>query len=212
VKALHPHLEDKSHVIWDWNGTLLGDVEHAVRTVNKLLSEENLPQLDAAEYKRVFGFPVVDYYKHLGFDTSPERFAELCERFNKYFHDELHLCDLWPGARETLAHVHGAGKMQSLLSASEHNLLLMSVKQFGVENFFHNVVGIADKMAGSKVARGKELIAKVNLPLDKTVLIGDTDHDLEVGKALGIDVILVDHGHQDTLRLQKVHSKVLKVL
>ncbi len=67
-------------------------------------------------------------------------------------------------------------------------------------------------MAGSKVARGRELIARVNEPLEQTVLIGDTDHDLEVGKALGIDVILVDHGHQDILRLQKVHSKVLKVL
>lgn len=212
MKPLHPYLDGKRHVIWDWNGTLLADVDHAVRVVNKLLSEENLPTLDAAEYKRVFGFPVIDYYKHLGFDTSPDSFADLCERFNKYFHDDLHLCDLWPGVRETLEHVHQSGKIQSLLSASEHNLLLMSVKQFGVQELFHNVYGIADKMAGSKVARGQELIAKVAIPREATVLIGDTDHDLEVGRALGIDVLLVDHGHQDTVRLQKVHSKVLKVL
>lgn len=199
-------------MIWDWNGTLLSDVEHAVRTVNKLLTDEKLPTLDTQEYKRVFGFPVIEYYRHLGFNTSPEAFAELCERFNKYFHDELHLCDLWPGARETLAHVHGAGKTQSLLSASEHNLLQISVDQFNVRKFFHHVFGIADKMAGSKIARGQELIETVKIPLSKTVLIGDTDHDLEVGKSLGIDVILVDHGHQDTVRLQKVHSKVLKVL
>ena len=212
MKALHPHLENKVHVIWDWNGTLLSDLDHAVNTVNKLLVEENLPTIDIAEYKRVFRFPVIEYYKQLGFDTSPARFADLCERFNKYFHDDLHLCELWPGARETLAHIHRSGKTQSLLSASEHNLLQTSVKQFGVDGLFHNVFGIADKMAGSKVARGHDLIAHVNLPLKQTVLIGDTDHDLEVGQALGIDVILVDHGHQDTVRLQKVHSNVLKVL
>ncbi len=44
MSPLHPHLKDKRHVIWDWNGTLLADVEHAVRVVNKLLSEENLPR------------------------------------------------------------------------------------------------------------------------------------------------------------------------
>ncbi len=212
MKALHPYIEDKVHVIWDWNGTLLSDVDHAVRVVNRLLSEESLPTLDAAEYKRVFGFPVLNYYKQLGFNTEPAYFAGLCERFNKYFHDDLHTCGLWPGAIETLAHVHASGKTQSLLSASEHNLLLGSVAQFKVDPYFHHVMGIADKMAGSKVARGQELIERVKLPLSKTVLIGDTDHDLEVGKALGIDVILVDHGHQEISRLQKIHSNVLKVL
>lgn len=212
MKAIQAHLEDKVHVIWDWNGTLLNDVDHAVRMVNKMLLSEKLPTLDLTEYKKFFGFPVIDYYKRLGFNTEPENFKALSERFNTYFYDELHVCELWPGARETLAHVKNSGKTQSLLSASEHNLLLMSVKQFGVEDYFHNVFGIADKLAGSKMARGQELIERVKLPLSKTVLIGDTDHDLEVGKALGIDVILVDHGHQDTARLQKVHSKVLKVL
>jgi len=212
LNALHSHLEEKAHVIWDWNGTLLSDIDHAVRSVNRLLQEENLPTTTVEDYKRIFGFPVIEYYKRLGFDTRPGKFAELCERFNDYFHDELHLCELWPGAMETLRHIHGSGKTQSLLSASEHNLLQGSVKMFGVEGLFHNVVGIADKAAGSKVARGRELMAKVNLPVEKTILIGDTDHDLEVGDALGIDVILVEHGHQCPTRLRAVHSRVLKIL
>lgn len=212
MKALHPHLENKSHVIWDWNGTLLSDVQHAVNAVNRLLQEENLKTTTVEQYKKIFGFPVIEYYERLGFDTSPAKFTELCERFNAYFHDDLHTCALWPGARETLEHVVKSGKTQSLLSASEHNLLLGSVKLFDLENVFHHVVGIADKKAGSKVARGRELIARVNLPLEKTILIGDTDHDLEVGEALGIEVILVDHGHQCLTRLKPKHPRVLKVI
>jgi phosphoglycolate phosphatase len=212
MNALHPHLETKRHVIWDWNGTLLSDIEHAVRTVNRLLSEEKLAPTNVEDYKRIFGFPVIDYYKVLGFDTSPEKFHELCERFNDYFYEGLHLCEMWPGARETLAHVHRSGKTQSLLSASEHNLLLSSVKKFQIEEFFHHVQGIADKKAGSKVDRGLQLMKKVGIAPEQTILIGDTDHDLEVGHALGIDVILVEHGHQCATRLRAIHHNVLKVL
>ncbi len=40
------------------------------------------------------------------------------------------------------------------------------------------------------------------------ILVGDTDHDLEVGDALGIDVLLVTGGHQSHARLSKRHSRV----
>ena len=46
---------------------------------------------------------------------------------------------------------------------------------------------------------------------EKTIMIGDTDHDLEVAEALGIELILVDHGHQCATRLRKVHHRVMKV-
>lgn len=212
MKPLHPHLENKKHVIWDWNGTLLNDIDHTVNVTNQLLAEAGLPLTSVEIYKKIFSFPVIDYCARLGLDVSPDKFAHHCERFNEIFHDGLHTCSIWPGARETLAHIKGLGKVQSILSASEHNLLQNSVKQFDLHHFFDNVFGIADKKAASKVDRGRELMRKVNLPAEQTIMIGDTDHDLEVGEALGIDIILVEHGHQDIARLKAAHSKVLKVL
>lgn len=211
MEKLHDYINDKDHVIWDWNGTLLADLDHAITTVNRLLTEENLKTISLEEYKKSFGFPIVDYYRRLGFDISPENFLQLCERFNRYFYEGLHLCDLWPGVRETLAYVKGNGKTQSLLSASEHTMLLDSVRWFKLEHLFDHVVGIHDKTASSKVARGIQLIERVSVSRDRTVLIGDTDHDLEVAEALEIDAILVEHGHQCPTRLRLLHNHVVKV-
>ncbi|MGE0527801.1 MAG: HAD family hydrolase [Bdellovibrionales bacterium] len=212
MQLLKPHLAAKSHVIWDWNGTLLSDVQLAVDSVNRLLAEERLGQLDVESYKKVFGFPVIEYYRRLGFDTSPGKFTELCERFNEHFHAGLHTCDLWPGARDILGEVKAQGKTQSLLSASEHNLLLRSIGMFDLAHLFDEIVGISDKTAGSKVDQGRNLLERTASPRDQTILIGDTDHDLEVAQALGIDVILVEHGHQCPTRLRDIHHCVLKVL
>lgn len=212
MDQLKTRIEGKKHVIWDWNGTLLADLEYAVDVVNTLLKEEGLAPTTVDHYKKIFGFPVIEYYKKLGFDTSPKKFAELCDRFNHLFHHGLHVCDLWPGLREVLTEVKQSGKIQSLLSASEHNNLLNSVRQFKVEHLFDNVVGIADKLAGSKVDFGRKLMQKVAIHPADTILIGDTDHDLEVAQALGIDIILVEHGHQCPTRLRAVHHTVLKVI
>ena len=211
MAILHPHLEHKKHVIWDWNGTLLLDLEHAVRTTNRLLAEENLPAITVDQYKQIFRFPVIEYHRDLGFDTTPAKFLELCERFNKYFVEGLGSCALWPGASQTLAHVKRGGKIQSLLSASEQGLLNHQVKMFELEPYFDHVTGLADKTAGSKVDRGRQLLATVGIAPTSTIMIGDTDHDLEVSQALGIELILVDHGHQCPLRLRTVHHTVLKI-
>ncbi|MBX3022864.1 MAG: HAD hydrolase-like protein [Bdellovibrionales bacterium] len=212
MDSLHEHIKGKTHIIWDWNGTLLADIDHAVKTVNRILEEEKLPLTTVESYKSIFGFPVIEYYKKLGLPTEPNYFLGLCDRFNQYFHEELHKLELHPGARNILASIKAAGKTQSLLSASEHHRLLECVRTFKVESFFDHVYGIFDKTAASKVERGLELIRTTNTPKHKTVLIGDTDHDLEVGQAMGIEVILVEHGHQNPNRLRGVHKNVVKVL
>ncbi len=41
-------------------------------------------------------------------------------------------------------------------------------------------------------------------------MIGDTDHDLEVGNELGIDVLLIADGHQSFEKLKNVHDNVIE--
>jgi len=45
-------------VIWDWNGTLLNDVDGVVQINNQLFPRWGLPPFESVEaYRRVFGFP-----------------------------------------------------------------------------------------------------------------------------------------------------------
>jgi phosphoglycolate phosphatase len=73
------------------------------------------------------------------------------------------------------------------------------------------VFGIGDRLAGSKVQRGHDLVRESGVPSTRTLLSGDTDHDLEVGQALGISVLLVIHGHQNAERLKRLHHDVIDV-
>ena len=63
-----------THVIWDWNGTLLDDNWLCVEVMNTLLSSRNLPLLTLERYRDIFDFPVKNYYEKLGFNFKKESF------------------------------------------------------------------------------------------------------------------------------------------
>ena len=49
-------------ILWDWNGTLLDDVELCENALNRLLQRYGYPQrYDHEQYRAIFGFPVEDY-------------------------------------------------------------------------------------------------------------------------------------------------------
>ena len=150
-------------------------------------------------------------YKTLGFDFDAYPFTEVAHKFVDSYMSEYHSCQLHPSAREILKTTRDLFPCQSILSATDQESLNEMVTHFQLETYFDHWYGIADKLAASKIERGFELMAQAGYSKDETVLIGDTDHDIDVGQELGIEVLLVAHGHHSFDRLADKHrpDKVL---
>ena len=106
-------------VLWDWNGTLLDDVNLCVDALNRLLQQHGYPQrYDIPRYREIFGFPIRDYYVRAGFDFSRDPFDALAAGYMAMYIPESAACPLMPGALQALALLRGAGVRQTILSAS----------------------------------------------------------------------------------------------
>lgn len=210
MKAVWPFVLNKKHVIWDWNGTLLNDIELCLKVTAPLLEELGLEPLTIDRYREVFGFPIKDYYKRIGFDFEKHCFNTAAQKFMDSYNGRLDECTLHDGVTEILHELRKRGIVNSLLSATREDFLHFHINKFGVADFFDNICGIKDLHAVSKLESGRELISRTNIPKEETLLIGDTDHDLEVGEALGVEVLILADGHQSYERLRKKHNKVLK--
>ena len=202
-------IKSKKHLIWDWNGTLLDDIDHAISTINAILCEHQLPQINRDSYKEHFDFPIRKYYEKLGFDFAKLSFEDICHQFVDDYMAGLHRCQMVTGLRDFLQMTKTRASVQSILSATDQENLNKIVAHFKLENLFHHAFGIDNKFADSKIKRGKELMDTVGIAPHETLLFGDTLHDLEVGKELNIDVILLSHGHQSYDRLAAAHANVL---
>ncbi len=210
MKSLEKHLSPFEHVIWDWNGTLLSDVDFAIQTVNLSLAKRQLPLIDRSAYQQTFCFPIRTYYQKIGLPTDGDEFDVVCNEFIENFMSGIFGCTLVPGARELLASIKDMNKMQSILSATDQVNLDRMMTEFKLRPYLDHIYGIENIYAAGKIHRGHQLIEAAKTDRDRTVLIGDTDHDLEVGNAMGIPVILVAHGHQAKERLEKIHHTVIE--
>ena len=202
MKSLFSELQSYDHVIWDFNGTLLDDAELCVQSVNPLLKEHGLSPIDVHQYRSYFRFPVSDYYSDLGFRLTKEEFSALSDRFHGHYYEFLHQAQLFRGTRELLHELKAAGKTLSVLSAAQQQDLQTALSRFSLHTFFDHIFGLQHRLADSKIARGHELIKKTGIAPEKIVMIGDTLHDLEVGEAIGVEVILLTDGHMDEVRLR----------
>lgn len=212
ICPLSAALAGKRHVIWDWNGTILDDVDYAVTTINWQLARHNLPTLSYAEYRACFDFPIRDYYDRLGFDYTRTSFESLCHDYIEKYMAGYRQCRPFPAVLEVLQQTRLLCEHQSILSASEQSTLDEMVAHFAIGHLFDHVHGISDRFAASKLDSGRALIKASHVSLADTILVGDTLHDCEVAQALGIDIVLVDHGHHPRARLEMTEARVITLV
>ena len=196
-------IQKYKHVIWDWNGTLLDDIELSVTLINNVLRRRGLAELSLEGYKAIFTFPVKEYYAVAGLDFEHESFEIVGKEWMDEYESRKKECLLSSNAQEVLAKISNVGIQQSILSAYSQNVLIEIVNDFKLTDFFTHVMGLDHIYATGKIELGKSLMKRINLPKDEVVLIGDTIHDFEVANAIGASCILISAGHQNRERLEK---------
>jgi len=198
------------HIVWDWNGTLLDDVWLAVATMNTLLERRGMPLIDKDEYVRHFDFPVIDFYRHVGFDFDAEPFEVVAIEFIDAFEARRFECRLHPGAVATLDALRARGFAQSVLSATQHDSLRQYVAHFGIQDRFSHIFGLGDHFAHGKTDLAHHWLATSRAAPGEALLIGDTIHDAHVARAIGVDCFLIAHGHQLRDKLEQTGAPVLE--
>lgn len=205
-------MDDKSTIIWDWNGTLLDDVDICVDTINVLLVKYKKKPISKESYKKLFTFPVQNYYSKLGFDFSLENFKKIADEFIFEYNSRLPSCHLFFGVKENLQYFSRSGYRQVIVSAMEQGILIKSVKEKGIGGFFHSIVGLTNNLADSKAIFAKNFVEKYNLDPEKTWFIGDTNHDYEISQECGCNHVLIASGHQNYEKLTSITEFVVKNL
>jgi phosphoglycolate phosphatase len=169
--------------------------------MNGMLKERSLPLKTLDQYRELFDFPVKDYYIKLGYDFSREPFDEVGLEFIVRYNRRQHEAFLHSGVKPVLGKISGKGHRQYILSAREQNELISETRLLGVYDFFTLIRGLDDHYAHGKTDVGLKLIDDIGSTPESMLFIGDTLHDAEVAAAIGVNCILIPHGHHSEHRL-----------
>ena len=195
-----------THVIWDWNGTLLDDTQAAVDALNEMLARRSLPPISTRFYRDNFAFPVRPFYEAIGVDLSREDWDALAEEYHATYGRQTGAV-LADGAVKALDALRSRGIGQSLVSALEESRLLRDVERSGLAPFFDHICGTNNLDGASKLDRVRWLASRLRErkggDLD-IVLVGDALHDKEAAEAIGARCVLFAGGSHASWRLEAV--------
>ena len=195
-------------VIWDFNGTLIDDVQTAVCSVNDTLHKCGLPLTDVEQYRRNMDMPITRYYeKH--FDLERVTFDFLSKEYHQGYERYRHLITCGKGAFETVRELHSRGVRQCVVSSFEQGKLLALLDEFGFLPYLDGVCGAEDDICESKVQRGSRWIKAQGIDPKTALVVGDLSHDRELAQAIGSECFLLSGGHQDKERLLRCGCKVI---
>jgi len=187
---------------------LLNDLTLCVELLNMSLEKRKLPLMNEDKYREKFLFPIKTFYESIGFDFSKEDFTITNDEFHDGFEKNFKKQALQPYAVAAISHFKELGITQSILSATVQKRLEEQVNFFDINHLLDNVVGISNTPSGyGKEFEGKELLKKTDIPLNETIIVGDSMLDFTVAKALEIDCALLSNGHNNLERLEATGSK-----
>lgn len=188
------------YCIWDFNGTILDDVETGIRSVNYLLAQRGLKKIESREeYREIFGFPVREYYQRLGFDFEKEPYEVIAPLWVEQYLKNVKDAPLFEDVKETIRLFRQSGVRQIILSATEIGMLRGQLRELGLEQEFEEILGLDNIHAASKERLAKAWRSRH--PKATAIYIGDTDHDCQVAKAMNVPCVLITRGHQAPHRL-----------
>lgn len=201
-------MPEYTHIIWDWNGTLLNDVAASLASVNDMLDMRGMPHISIDFYKECIGVPIRKFYDRV-FDMENEDYSIIIKQYNEGYLRHLADCGLTEGAREAIDFFASRGMRQAVVSSSNNDQLCMNIRKYGLEGCFDAVLGSADFYAGSKIDRAKDYLAKTGAKNGRILVIGDLEHDADMAKDLGADCVLLTSGHEHISRLQRAEVPLI---
>jgi phosphoglycolate phosphatase-like HAD superfamily hydrolase len=190
------------HLVWDWNGTLLDDLDLIVESANAALGAFGASPISAAEYRSRFRRPVVGFYEWaLGRAVSGDEERIIDEAFFETYHAGLDRVGLHAEATAAVEKAARGGATQSILSMWWHNRLVPAAERLGLAERMVLVDGLTGTAGDSKLAHLAAHLDRlagrvVGLRRRDVVVIGDVTDDATAADGAGTRCVLVDTGSQ----------------
>ncbi len=192
------YLKTKACIFWDWNGTLLDDLDYSLSVNNQIFKSKSIAALSKQFYQDNFTLPISKYYDKLDLERLGISRDEMTDLFAVNYKANHHKPKLHNGAEDCLRHLYEAKVIQVLFSAAHITELEFQIKHHDISNYFKVLSGAKDFNGGSKLHRGRAIKEKHNFI--KGVVVGDTLHDLQIGREIGFETVWVSKGHQSIQR------------
>lgn len=181
-------------IAFDWDGTLFDSTKIIVRCIQKAVADVGgaVPTDQAAAY--VIGMGLMDALAHAAPDVPRERYPELGASYRKHYLTHQEDLSLFDGVLPMLAELRARHHWLAVATGKSRRGLDDALRAVELAGLF-DASRTADETAGKPDPRMlHELMREFGTEPERTLMIGDTTHDLQMALNAGCASVAVSYG------------------
>jgi phosphoglycolate phosphatase len=184
-------------IAFDWDGTLFDSTMLIVRCIQAACRDigVTVPSDEAAAY--VIGLGLHDALQHAVPELPPERVPELGLRYRHHYWARQDELVLFPGTLEMLQDLKARSHWLAVATGKNRRGLNDALAHSQLQGMF-DATRTADETASKPhPLMLQELMAEFGVAPERTLMIGDTTHDLQLAANAGAPRVAVSYGAHD---------------
>jgi phosphoglycolate phosphatase len=182
-------------IIFDWDGTLINSIDWIASCLQQAAVQCGRPIPETQAAKDVIGLSINKAMHALFPEADPQTQEQLVASYSQiYFSKPISQEDLFPGVYEMLVKLNEAGYQLAVATGKTRAGLQEALQATGTENLF-SVTRCADETASKPDPRMlQEIIQHAQTAKERTLMVGDSIHDLQMALNASISAIAVSCG------------------
>ena len=173
-------------LVFDWDGTLMDSTALIVASLQAACADLELPVPTDERARHIIGLGLNDALAYVLPGVSPAEYPRVAERYGHHFRLRDPQTPLFAGAEETLRELAAAGHRLAIATGKSRRGLDRALDKTGLGGLF--VATRCGEESGSKPHPGMliDLMQLTGMDNSKTLMIGDTTHDLQMAINAGV--------------------------
>ncbi len=192
-------------IVFDWDGTLMDSTATIVHCIQAAARDLGLPVPDERAASHVIGLSLQSAMELAIPGVDAAYYPRIVERYRYHYLNQDGGLTLFNGVREMLADLSQQGYFLGVATGKSRVGLNRALNAAGLLSLFDATRCADETFSKPHPAMLQELTRELGQEMARTVMIGDTTHDLLLAKNAGAAGIAVHYGAHTPVELQALH-------
>lgn len=189
-------------IAFDWDGTLFDSTAAITRSIQLAVADVGGTVPSDAQASYVIGMALLPALAHAAPDVPQEKYNDLANRYRYHYLKQQELITLFAGVLPMLEALRERGHWLAVATGKSRRGLNEALQHADLRGMFDSS-RTADETAGKPhPLMLQELMAELDVPPERLLMIGDTTHDLQMARNAGCASVAVAYGAHDPRDLQ----------
>jgi len=190
-------------IVWDWDGTIANSTGMITQALIKAAEEAGLPALSEARARSIIGLGLRESIEVLYGDIPESQAQALATNYQRHYYAGENKILLFTGIAETIATLDRKGCKQAVATGKGRRGLNAALQLSGLSKYFNATKTVDECFSKPHPQMLDELMDELVVMPERTLMIGDSQYDMQMGKNAGVITAAVSYGSQTASHLQQ---------